>query len=398
MTRSLSPVQARKLILLSQRLPAASAKHKNGTLRALEHLGYVQIDTISVLQRAHHHVLWSRYPQHQNDELNTLVAQGHAFEYWSHAAAYLPMRDFRHSLPRKEALASGEMDHWHPREPKQMREVLARIRGEGPLKARDFEQDSSNKKAGEWHHKPAKRALTNLFMQGELMCCRREGFQMVYELRERVLPAGVDTRTPSVEEHAAHLISRYVEANGLAQAKDISYLRKGLKANIRDQIDAMIEARELVEVKAQGQTYLTTETQLALLDKRQQMGRVCILSPFDNLLIQRHRMRELFGFDYQIECYVPAAKRQFGYFSLPLLWRGQLVARLNCKAERKTSDLRLISLHPEHALTEIDAFVDALLPALRAFQAFNVCETMSWQGMNRCLLNSALASRMAAES
>lgn len=392
---TLSTAQARKLVLLSQRLPPAKRQSKSATHAHLEHLGYIQIDTISVVQRAHHHVLRSRNPSYQPQDIDKLIASGEAFEYWSHAAAFLPMRDYRHSLPRKETLASGEMDHWYSRDEKEIAKVLARIRTEGPLKARDFEHDKQHKedsklKPADWYHKPAKQALSHLFMQGELMCSHREGFQMVYDLRERVLPSGVDTRFPSPDEHARHLIKRFLRAHGLGQIKDVAYLRKGIKPQLEQTALNMLEDGELIELSVNKRQYLALTNQLDLLGKRLTMDRACILSPFDNLLIQRHRMRELFDFDYQIECYTPAAKRKFGYFTLPVLWRGQLAARLDCKADRKTRTLVLNLLHTEDHLKKTDEFALALCESLTDFCRFNDCDSIDLRALQSSPLTDAL--------
>ena len=143
MTESLSIQQARKLVLLSQRLPPArqTGRAIDATLSAIEHLGYIQIDTISAVQRAHHHTLWNRNPRYNNIHLDQLVADGKVFEYWAHAAAYLPMQDYRFSLPRKQAIAKGEQDHWYERDGQLMTSVLKRIASEGPLMAKDFTRD-----------------------------------------------------------------------------------------------------------------------------------------------------------------------------------------------------------------------------------------------------------------
>lgn len=396
---SLSTAQARKLVLLSQRLPPAKRQKKSATLAHLEHLGYIQIDTISVVQRAHHHVLWSRNSRYRPEDIDKLIADGQAFEYWSHAAAFLPMCDYRHSLPRKAALASGAMDHWYARDQKVIKEVLARIQAEGPLKARDFEHDKQHKidskqNPADWYHKPAKRALTYLFMQGDLMCSHREGFQMVYDLRERVLPEGVDTRHPTDTEHARHLIMRYLRAHGLGQIKDAAYLRKGIKPLLEATALQMLEDSELVKVSVNQKIYLALSDQLDLLGKRLVMDRACILSPFDNLLIQRHRMHELFGFDYQIECYTPEAKRKFGYFTLPVLWRGRLTARLDCKADRKTRTLVLNLLHPEDHLKKKDEFASALGEALIEYCQFNDCDSIDSQALQNSPLNNALRAHL----
>ena len=155
-TESLSIQQARKLVLLSQKLPPGKQRGKAiaATLSAIEHLGYIQIDTISVIQRAHHHTLWNRNPRYNPSHLEQLLSEKKVFEYWSHAAAYLPMRDFRFSLHRKQALANGDENHWYERDGRLMNSVLKRITDEGPLMAKDFEPDKKSEyKTGEWKSK-----------------------------------------------------------------------------------------------------------------------------------------------------------------------------------------------------------------------------------------------------
>ena len=374
MPESLSIPEARKLVLHSQRLPPAKCTGRAlaATLSAVEHLGYVQIDTISVIQRAHHHTLWNRNPRYLLSHLDELVAGGKVFEFWSHAAAYLPMRDFRFSLPRKRAIARGEQEHWYDRDKRLEKTVLQRIAAEGPLMARDFEHKGS--KTGEWKAKPAKRALENLFMQGDLMTCRRIGFQKVYNLTERVLPEGVDMSTPTPEEHSRFLITRYLRANGLGQASEIAYLLQGAKPLIAATMQDMVSAGELCQIRVGDELYHALPDSLELLNRPLARSRLKILSPFDNLVIQRKRMQTLFGFDYQIECYLPAAKRRHGYFALPILWDGRLAARMDCKAERKASLLHIQHLALEPWLVKIDAFLEALRKELKAFMQFNGCD------------------------
>ena len=326
MTKSLSIPQARKLVLLSQRLPPTgrTGTAAAATLSAIEHLGYVQIDTISVIQRAHHHTLWNRNPRYAGSQLDQLVGEKAVFEYWAHAAAYLPMRDYRYSLPRKQAMASGSLDHWYARDERLMKSVLERIRIEGPLMARDFEH--SGKPAGEWRSKPAKRALENLFMQGELMAPGRVNFHKVYDLTERVLPAGINTTLPSTQEYGRFLVTRYLKANGLAQVAEISYLLKGTKGLVTAAVKDMLYSGELIQIAVGARTYYALPSSLELLERPLARSKLKILSPFDNLVIQRKRIRDLFGFDYLLECYVREPDRKHGYFALPILWDGKLVA------------------------------------------------------------------------
>lgn len=373
MTESLSIEQARKLVLHSQRIPPARPVGLaiDATLSALEHLGYVQIDTISAVQRAHHHVLWSRNPRYQLSHLDQLVEERKVFEYWSHAAAYLPMRDYRFSLPRKLAIKTGEQSHWFKPDKKVMKYVHDRIAGEGALMARDFEH--GGRKPGGWGSKPAKQALETLFMQGDLMVARRDNFHKVYDLTERVVPAGTERTVPSPEEHARFLITRYLEANGLGQVAEITYLRKHVRPQVASALDGMMSAGEVVPVSVADKKYYALPESLELLDKPLSRSRLKILSPFDNLLIQRKRMKDLFDFDYQLECYVPEAKRKFGYFTLPILWNGRLVARMDCKVDRKESVLYVHNFAFEPGVQHVQALAEAFNKELKLFLQFNGC-------------------------
>lgn len=376
---SLSLSQAQKLILLSQGLPPTgqTGRAVDATLTAIERLGYIQIDTISVVERAHHHTLWSRNPRYRPSHLEQLVADRQVFEYWAHAAAYLPMCDYRYSLPRKHAIACGEQSHWFKRDKDLMDVVLKRISDEGPLMARDFERSGLNSVL--WKSTAAKRALESLYMQGDLMIARRESFHKVYDLTERVLPRGIDTSVPEPQEWARFMVARYLRANGIGQVEEMVYLRKGIKDLIQQTVREMVSNAEIIPVEVGKQNYYMLPETLELLDKTLSRSRACILSPFDNLLIQRKRIRRLFGYDYLLECYLPAAKRQFGYFSLPVLWDGRLVARMDCKAERRTETLSIRHLELEAGLKKVDRFAVALAKEVLAFMRFNNCEQVEVQ-------------------
>ncbi|EPR71105.1 winged helix-turn-helix domain-containing protein [Cyclobacterium qasimii] len=372
MSESLSIQEAQKLVLLSHNLPPSHQKGKaiDYTLSSIENLGYIQIDTISTVQRAHHHTLWSRNPQYQNSHLEELVAKKKVFEYWSHAAAYLPMRDYKYSLPRKNALLTGEQKHWFKKDFGLMNTVLNRIEKEGPLMAKDFVHDEKIK---EWGSKPSKQALENLYMQGELMISSRKNFHKVYDLTERVLPKDIDLSVPTRKEYLRFLIKSYLRANGIGQAAEISYLLKNTKAHVTAALNEMHSSGELVLVTVNGNGYYTFPESLALLNKPLNKAKLKILSPFDNLLIQRKRMQSLFDFDYQIECYIPEKKRKYGYFSLPILWNARLVARMDCKADRKTSILHINHLALEEGIKDRNAFSIAFCKELEAFKQFNNC-------------------------
>lgn len=378
--QSISLRDARALAIHSQGLTnGQNFKGKEGTLQAIEQIGYAQIDTLSVVKRAHHHVLWSRVDRYQSSHLQELVREKTVFEYWAHAAAYLPMRDYRFILPRQQEIIAGK-GLWHHRSPRLMQYALDRIRTEGPLMSRDFTKENGrlyfgNSKEG-WSASAISHTLFQLFMEGELMVAGRKGFQKIYDLTERVLPAGTDTRCPSREEYIRHLIERDIQAHSLLKASEIGYLIKNASADINRQLRQMVEEGELIELTLEGQQqpYYAFPSALENLGNNIRERRIRILSPFDNLIIQRKRLEELFGFSYTLECYVPKDKRKVGYFSLPLLLGTNFVGQADLKVERKTRVLWIKNLVWEDHKRKQDALWRALAKSLQEFAAFNECE------------------------
>ena len=187
----------RRLALAAQGLLQAQPYGRGlaGARKAINHIGYVQIDTISVVERAHHHIFHSRVPKFKPAMTNQMLLDGDIFEYWAHAAAFLPIADFRFSLPYKHAIKSGQTHWYKTRDKKLMGELLARIRSDGPIRSRDVETNIT-KRAGWWDWKPAKKALEQMYMEGDLMVSDREGFQKTYDLTERVLPSHVNSQMP----------------------------------------------------------------------------------------------------------------------------------------------------------------------------------------------------------
>jgi len=361
--------------LAGRRRPSGLA----GAARVLERIGHVQIDTISVVARSHHHILFNRVNGYDESIPNRLVRSRRAFEYWSHAASYLPMRDYRFVLPMMRGAQRGEWGWWHHgRDPAVRDWVRDRIRAEGPLFARDF-QDSRARRTGWWDWKPAKRALEQLFMEGELVSIERAagegamGFQKRYELAERFLPADIDTREPSLTEHADYLIDTTLSAHGFATVRTVNYLRRDakVKAEVRRRLQMHAQAGRLEErLSPEGERLYARPGAFDRAPKRFP-DQVRILSPFDNVVIQRRRCRDLFGFDYTIECYLPAEKRQFGYFALPILFRDGLVGRMDCKAHRAEGRFEIKALFLEEEVS--DPFLAAFAEAVAGYAAFTGC-------------------------
>ena len=370
-----------------------------GARRAIQHLGYVQIDSIAVVQRAHHHVIRTRVPKFEPTMTNKLLRAGDIFEYWAHAAAFLPMREFRFSLPYKHAIRNGQT-HWYRNPDTQlMNELLARIRTDGPLRSRDLE-DRRSKGAGWWDWKPAKKAVEQLYMQGNLMVADREGFQKTYDLTERVLPSGIDTTHPSNRELAEHLLSQQLRSCAFVSLKGLTYQRRipGLRQAMQALVAERLNARELEQVRLGDSAAFLCEAGTLDRPLPRAKNRVVILSPFDNGVIQRERLNALFGFQYQLECYLPEAKRRFGYFCLPLLYRDAFVGRMDCKAHRQTSELEVRSLHIEPYAFEEGELLRALAESLRQFADFQGCKSVVLKSADPKRMISALEEMLKLDS
>jgi uncharacterized protein YcaQ len=245
------------------------------------------------------------------------------------------------------------------------------------LRSRDIEANTA-KRAGWWDWKPAKKALEQLYMQGELMVSDREGFQKNYDLTERVLPSKVNTQMPSVDEFAAHLLEQQLRCHGIVTVKGLTYLRRNveLRKAIKTIVDNGLARGSLEKIQlASGEGFIVEAGALERPLPRRS-NRIRVLSPFDNSVIQRERLKSLFSFDYQIECYVPEAKRQYGYFSLPLLFRDQFVGRMDCKNHRKTKCLEIKVLHFEPHDFDNDALIEAFVEAVAHFCEFQQCESV----------------------
>ncbi|NND06699.1 MAG: winged helix-turn-helix domain-containing protein [Saprospiraceae bacterium] len=377
--RKLSRKSARAMIIRASRLQEVRpfGKGTNSVCKLVNHLGYVQIDTISVVQRAHHHVLWSRIPSYKVSHLDLHLARKRTiFEYWAHAAAYLPIDDYRFTSFTKKYFQSG-LDAWPKPDRNMMKWVLTQVKERGPLMARDFEDSRSSRRGGWWDWKPAKRALERLFLEGALMVSSRKGFQKVYDIPERVLPADIDTSQPSDVEYADHLIDRYLLANGIGTIPQICYLRRGIKDLVNKRATQRLQDKDLIALQIEGcGDNIVYSTADQLEQKHRIPKRLTILSPFDNALIQRARIKELFQYDYKIECYVPREKRIRGYFCLPLLYGDRFIGCMDAKAIRSKERLVVRNLCLEKG-RDIDLPTESvLIDTLIRFAKFNGCKTI----------------------
>lgn len=385
--------QLKRATLLRQGLSKTNAfgTGKKATLSAIEHLGYVQIDTLAVVERAHHHTLWTRVPGYQPEYLDELVEEGKVFDYWFHAASYLPMRDYRFSIPRMLLFKRGKVRSFKNVDPKILNYVTDKIRAEGPQKARDFESPNNNPGSW-WNWKPAKVALEKLFMQGDLMVCGRDGMQKKYDLTERVLPDSVNTSEPSPLEYAEYLVDTHLRAYGLTTINQITHLKTGraLKKNVEQVLRSMAEAGTVQQIHLEGQADIYADPELMNSSLRKTSSEVRLLSPFDNSVIHRDRLESLFDFQYRLECYTPKPKRQYGYFCLPVLFGDKFIGRVDCKAHRKKRQLELIHLHIEDPGSKPEEWVNAFTKAIHRFAAFNECDSVKVTKVSPSVLKNTI--------
>ena len=386
----LSKQQAQQVMLASLGL-LTTPRRKTGKadlLVAIRQIHNLQIDTISVVARAHQHILWSRLGSYQINWLEELHADGQLFEYFSHAVCLLPIEDYPlfRALMLEKFIGWDNIRDWGKENAATLEEILGHIRQNGAVRSSDFESKESRGKWWDW--KVEKVALEHLYYRGDLMIARRESFQRVYDLRERVLPAWDDALTPEYPIAVRELIRKAIKALGVASntwAANYFYIKK---AETAAAIEQLLAEGAIIPVSIEGVkggpffAHADNRSFLeASLADQLPATHTTILSPFDPLVSDRGRARDLFDFDYSIECYTPAPKRKYGYFVLPILHRGRLIGRLDAKAWRKEGRLQVISLFLEPGTRISAGLTRTLAKTLQAYA--------SWQGLSSVVIDWA---------
>lgn len=344
---SLTKAAARRIWLRAQRLDteAPFGEGPQATAAAVAHLGYVQIDTIHVIERCHHHILWNRIPAYSRADLRQAQSVDKSvFEYWTHALSYVPTSDLRFFIPAMRR-HRREGHRWLSSvKPADMRKVMRLIRQGGPLTIRDIDDDVLVDKEHLWaSRKPSKRALQLAFYGGALTISERNGMLKTYELMERHFGWDEPPKPASAPEITAYLLDRALRAQGLVSLDSICHLDAPSKPQVWRLIEARVRRKELVPIAIEG---AGKQEHWALPETLETSGPavpelVHILSPFDPLIIQRKRTHLLFDYEHRFEAYVPKQKRRFGYFALPVLVGDDIVAALDLKTDRKNRKLLL---------------------------------------------------------
>jgi uncharacterized protein YcaQ len=336
----LSTAHARHIWLRAQRLDTRSpfGEGPQAVADAVAQLGYVQIDTINVIERSHHHILFTRIPDYRRADLRQAQsADKTVFEYWTHALAYVPVADFRFFVADMK-LHQREGHRWFQTVTAADTRKVMRLARQSPLSIRDIEDDVLREKDHAWaSRKPSRRALQLAFFTGALTISERNGMLKTYDLTLRHFGWDRMPKAASRGETAAYLLDRALRSQGLVSLDSICHLDAPRKADIRKVIDARVRKGMLVPVAIDGagkQEHWIAPDTLESGD-HPDPDLVHILSPFDPLVIQRKRTHLIFGYEHRFEAYVPKEKRKLGYFALPVLVGDTIVVALDLKTDRK---------------------------------------------------------------
>jgi uncharacterized protein YcaQ len=341
--------------------------------------GYVQIDTLNVVNRAHYVTLWARLGSYKLDDFDRLIytaGQRRLYEGWGHAASIIPLEHYRYHRWRTDQKYSYNPGFRGNRE--LVSQTLARIRSEGGLRVGDFEYDGPQR--GVWYDwKPPKMALEALFAWGDLMAADRVNFQRVYDVKERVLPEWVDTTPLPDEEARRFCLEQAAKALGVFDLRHLTLYAYMRARPVRAEVKTLAQDGTLVEIQGESmkgvKKWMVHRDNLPLLqraaDGELSARRTTFLAPFDSLFWAHNRDQTLWGFKQLLECYKPAEERVYGYFSFPILHKERLVGRFDPKLDRKSGVLHLNALYLEPGIEPDDELV-AGVAAMRDF--------LSWHG------------------
>jgi uncharacterized protein YcaQ len=382
---------ARRLFLAGQGLLVDPARRATpGALcRQIEALGFVQVDTINVVCRAHHHILISRFDEYRPRTLERLLERDRRlFEHWTHDASLIPTKWLRFWLRRFQQYRRRDhrLNTWWNRRlgaraEAVLEEVRARIARDGPHMSRDFQAPPGAEHSDWWGWKPQKAALEYLWRRGELGVSRRINFHKVYDLMERIFPQVRELDAPGEEEHLDWVCGTALNRLGCATPGELAGFLAAVTPREAGAWCRRAAARgEVVEVLVPSADDTPPRRAFAFPDWRDRArrcpdppDRMRLLSPFDPVVRDRRRLLRLFGFDYRFEAFVPAKKRRYGYFVLPVLEGERFVGRADVKLHRQRSALQVSGLWWEAAIRvtkkrrrTLDDALDRLAEALGA--------------------------------
>jgi uncharacterized protein YcaQ len=345
--QSMTKARARRAWLNAQRLDhsAPFGDGPEATRLAVEHLGYVQIDTINVIERCHHHILYTRIPEYKRVHLTQAQSVDKSvFEYWTHALSYIPTKDLRFFINSMKQRKRSPSPWFSAVTKKDLDKVLRLIKSNGGLTIRDIDDDVLVDKVHPWaSRKPSKRALQMAFYAGTVTISARTGMLKTYELTSRHFGWTKAPRAATEKEFSCYLVERALRAQGVVSLDSICFRDAPRKPTVRRLIDAKLRRNELVPVVIEEAERVEHWASIEALDMKAEPreGTVHLLSPFDPLVILRKRLKVLFDYEHRFEAYVPKEKRILGYFALPVLVDDEIVAAIDLKTDREKRKLQI---------------------------------------------------------
>lgn len=325
---------------LNQRKPFGQGS--KAVLKAITHLGYVQIDTIHVIERCHHHILYNRIPNYRPIDLQKAQAEDKTvFEYWTHALAYIPVCDFKYFTRSMKKVQDSPGPWFRKVSAQDFEKVKKLLKDQGAITIRDIKDDVLVEKTHPWgSSKPSKKALQLGFYRGDFVIAERNGMLKKYDFTERHFGWKKRPSIVTETEYAHYLIDRGLRSQGIVSIDSICYLETKMKKIVTSLLEKRVQLETLCEVQIDQDIKNKFFAKPEILDMRiQENSLTHILSPFDPLIIQRKRLKYFFDYEHLFEAYLPKEKRKFGYFSLPVLSGNQIIALLDLKADRQQKKL-----------------------------------------------------------
>ena len=389
MSGVLKNAEARRLFLGRHALaePPSGPARGADLLALIDRLGFVQVDSINTVERAHHMILWSRRQGYRPAYLRPLLERDRTlFEHWTHDASIIPSAFLPHWHLRFTRSAERIRARWRawqgPEFEAQIETVLAHVAARGPVGSGEVGADEARGKGGWWDWHPSKTALEFLWHTGQLAVTRRDGFAKIYDLAERVYPTAGPPPDPAVTIDWA--CAGALDRLGFATSGEIAaFWQKVTPAEAKDWCAAARARGEIVEIAVEGADGSTrhcfARPDLLAEPVPEPPARLRILSPFDPALRDRNRTERLFGFHYRIEVFVPEAQRRYGYYVFPVLEGARLVGRLDARARRAENTLRIAAFWPEPGIALTRARRAKLEAELLRLARFAGCETLSFE-------------------
>ncbi len=364
-------------------------KDKRQILSTINDIGILQLDTINVVERSHYLVMFSRlgnYDQRAMDSL--LYPDKKVFEQWAHAVSILPISDYPYimsvsNMPNERLSRYLAWFYKNVKNPDALlKRVEMRIRKEGPLASRHFE-DPNHKSRAWWDWKPSKDAIQILYLGGTLMVEKRVGFQRYYNLTERVLPKQISKIKKTQTETKEWFVLKALSCMGIGTARQVADYYRRSNGETKEIIERLLASGKITKINVNGwkTPAFIRKKDLQMLDEvekgKHEARLTTFLSPFDNLIWDRDRTRLLFDFHYRISVYDSVKKgNRPGYYVMPILHKGQLVGRIDPKADRKNKTLIIHSIHLEPGVKATKALARGIGTALHEFMLFNKCERL----------------------